>query len=162
MSEITYLTPENTEFFRNKNGFLGLKFNNTEYPRVNLIKAFPFSYENKFISVRDKDQKEIGIIEDISLFSQEIQELFKEEIERRYYLPKITKIYNIKDEFGYSNWEVETNFGRRKFIIRRDPNNFINIRANMILIIDVDGNRYEIPDYTKLDTKSFKKIELLL
>lgn len=162
MSEITYLTPKNAKFFRNNNGFLGLKFKDVEYSRVNLIKAFPFSYENKFISVRDKEQNEIGIIEDISLFPEEVQKLFTEEIERRYYLPKITKIYSIKDEFGYSNWEVETNYGRRKFTIRRDPNNFVNIKANMILIIDVDGNRYEIPDYTKLDKKSFKKIELLL
>ena len=31
-----------------------------------------------------------------------------------------------------------------------------------IFILDVDGNRYEIPDVEALDRKSYKKIELYL
>ena len=32
----------------------------------------------------------------------------------------------------------------------------------MLIITDVDGNRYRIEDVAKLDRKSFKKIELYL
>ncbi len=162
MNEIVFLTPDNASFYRNDNGFIGLKFGDNDYKRVSLIKAFPFSNTYNYISVRDKEQKEIGIIQDVNLFSEEIINLFNEELERRYYLPVIEKIYSIKDEFGYSYWHVLTHLGEKKFVIRRDYNNFINIKNNMILIIDVDGNRYEISDYTKLDKKSYKLIELML
>lgn len=162
MKEINYLTRENATFYASEGGFIGLKRNEEDYKRVSLIKAFPFSFPTQFISVRDQEQKEIGIIEDLKQFPEEIQILFQEELERRYYLPVIQKIQSIKEEFGYSYWEAVTDHGFKKFTMRRDSNSFINIKGNMILIIDVDGNRYEIEDYTKLDDKSYKRIELML
>ncbi|MDF2699056.1 MAG: hypothetical protein K0Q49_612 [Haloplasmataceae bacterium] len=162
MEEIKYLTNENTTFYKSNGGFIGLKSGETDYKRVSLIKAFPFSFSNSFISVRDKEKNEIGIIKNIDDFSSDTKLLFVEELERRYYLPVIDKINSIKEEFGYGYWDVLTNHGNKKFTIRRDNNSFINIKDKLILIIDVDGNRYEISDYTTLDEKSFKLIELML
>jgi len=115
-----------------------------------------------FISIRDKENNEIGIIEDILTFPENIIELFNEELNRRYFLPIIKNIYSVKEEYGYSYWNVLTDLGNKKFTIRRDNYSFINVKDNRVMVIDVDGNRYEISDYEKLDSKSYRLIELML
>lgn len=162
MNEIVYIVPEKSEFNKTMGGFLTLKFEDKEYGRISLHRAFPFSYGDKFISVRDKEGKEIGLIKEISDFDEETIMLFDEELKRRYFLPLIRSITSIKEEFGYSYWTVITDMGAKKFIVKKDNSSFINIKDNRILILDVDGNRYEISDYTKLDNRSYKLIELLL
>lgn len=162
MQEIKYITSEAARFFKGNGGFLGLNIGGEEYARVSLSRAFPFSYADSYISVRDKEGKEIGIIEDLKSFPKDIITLLSEELDRRYLLPKIDKINSIKEEFGYSYWDVETDIGAKRFTIKKDNSSFVNVRDNRILIIDVDGNRYEIIDYSTLDSKSYKLIELLL
>jgi hypothetical protein len=162
MGDINFLTTQDSQFYKSKGGFLALRSGESDYARVSLFKAFPFSHSNNYVSVRDKDGKEIGLIKDINDFSKDVTDLFHEELSRRYFLPSINSISSIKDEFGYSYWEVITGIGAKKFTIRKDNNSFIPINEHRILVVDVDGNRYEISDYTKLDSRSYKLIELLL
>lgn len=162
MSGIKYIEAEDAHFYKNNGGFIGLKVGDENYERVSLHRAFPFSHSNSYISVKDKEGKEIGIIRDLEEFPKDTLELFMEELQRRYFLPRIDKINSIKEEFGYSYWEVLTNLGIKRFTIKKDNSSFLNVKDNRILVIDVDGNRYEISDYTKLDSKSYKLIELLL
>lgn len=166
MEDIKYILPKESIFYKNSGGFIGLKIalelEEKDFKRVALMRSFPLSNSNKYISVRDKDGNEIGIIYDTLEFPQEIQKLFEEELNRRYFLPIIKNINSIKEEFGYTYWEVLTDIGKKRFTIRKDNNSFVNVKDNRIMVSDVDGNRYEISDYKKLDTKSYKLIELLL
>ena len=155
-------TTDETKFYRNESGFIGMKHNEKDYPRVNIIKSFPLSNENKYISVCDCENTEIGIIPDINDFPEETRALFAEDIKRRYFLPEITAIENLKQEFGYVYWRVETDAGSKKFITTKDASAIISLKNNRILLIDLDGNRYNISDYTNLDGKSFKLIQLLV
>jgi len=162
MNEIKYITSEQGEFYKNTGGFLGLKIGEKGYPRVSLVRSFPYTHLHNFISIRDKENNEIGIIEDILTFPENIIELFNEELNRRYFLPIIKNIYSVKEEYGYSYWNVLTDLGNKKFTIRRDNYSFINVKDNRVMVIDVDGNRYEISDYEELDSKSYRLIELML
>ena len=40
--------------------------------------------------------------------------------------------------------------------------NIAKVSDSRLVLTDVDGNRYEIPDVLALDRKSYKKIELYL
>jgi hypothetical protein len=151
-----------TTFYRNESGFVGMKHQDKDYPRVNIIKSFPLSYTDKFISVCDCESVEIGIIPDTNVYPEEARELFIEDIERRYFLPEITKIDSLKQEFGYVYWRVQTTAGEKKFITSKDASAIIALREIRILLIDLDGNRYNITDYTKLDSKSYRLIQLLV
>jgi len=162
MSELIYLTSKNSNFYKNKGDFLGLKFEGNDYSRVSLFRAFPLSHLNKYISVRDRENEEIGIIKDIKEFSAEVCNLLLMELGRRYFLPIIISINSIKEEFGYSYWDVLTDVGTKRFTIKKDNNSFAPVKENRILVIDVDGNRYEISDYTKLNAKSYRLIEQFL
>jgi len=156
------LNASNTVFYLNESGFTGMKFNDTDYPRVNILKSFPLNYEDKFISVCDCENTEIGIIPDVNVFPEETRHLLNEDILRRYFLPEISVIEGLKQEFGYVYWKVKTDAGNKKFITTKDSSSIIPLKNNRVLIIDLDGNRFNISDYTKLDKKSYKLIQLLV
>ena len=160
--EIVYPDPKTAEFSRSPGGFLRLRFQGTEYPRVSLFRTFPFSYPEEYISVRDMEGKEIGIIRRLADFPPEVVAVFREELERRYFAPTITRIKSMKEEFGYAYWEVETDSGPRRFTVRDMQQSLLLLSPEHVLILDVDGNRFDIPDYTKLDPASRKYIEDLL
>lgn len=162
MEEIKYITPDNCKFNKTAGGFLSLKIGEAEYKRVGLYRAFPFSHKDLYISVKDEEENEIGIIEDLNSFDDHTYELFREELDRRYFLPEILKIISLKDEFNYFHFKVTTNLGDREFNAKKVNSNFISLNDNSILIVDVDGNRYKVNDYTNLDRKSYKYIELMI
>lgn len=178
LAELTYLTPENAEFSRTKNGFPALRaflppatddlLEEKRPPewqdlgRVYFHRAFPFDAPDEYISVLDKDGKEYGIIRRLSDFSGEAQALIASELARKYLAPVITKILSLKDKLGFSYWEVETDQGRRSFTMQDTYRNLFHNSEHGIVLTDVDGNRYLIPDVLQLDPKSYRRIELYL
>ena len=85
-----------------------------------------------------------------------------EELDRRYFTPVIQKIASVKEKFGYSYWDCLTSAGHIVFVLN---NPFSNIRAMLdgsVYINDIDGNCFTVPDPSKLDPASYKKIEIYL
>lgn len=182
--EIVYLTPENAKFKLSKNGFLVLEAflppvkkddleENEETEsnkdpvwqdlgRIFLHRAFPFTMVDQYISVLDKDGKEYGVISDINLFEGETREILENELKRKYFSPEIKKINSLKERFGYSYWEVETDRGEMSFAVHDTFRNIAKITESRLVVTDVDGNRYDIFDVLALDTKSYRKIDLYL
>ena len=162
-ANIDYLAPDKIVFTKTDGGFLMLEILGGEtHKRVNIFRSFPFTNTNEFISVRDPENKEIGILRDLADFKGEQLDLINEDIERRYFTPAITNIISIKEEYGYCYWEVDTSAGRIRFTSRAGQGTILNISETNLLVIDVDGNRFDIPDYTILDYKSQKIIETYL
>lgn len=161
--DIRYLEPAEARFSETPGGFVRLAIGEHEtYPRVALYRAFPFTYQDRYISVRDMEGKEIGMIKELRAFDEATVKLIERELERRYFTPIIRRIESIKEEFGYAYWTVETDAGPRRFTVREMQYNVLLLSPEHVLIIDVDGNRYEIPNYERLDAKSRKYIENLL
>lgn len=159
LTNIRYLNPEKAIFSITEGGLLTLQLGNEYFAKVDLYQAFPFSLENKYISVRDEEGEEIGIIKDLDELPQQSREAVEQELAWRYYAPQITKIIDIKDEFGHRYWDVETNHGYRKFVTRGRDEGIYQITESRILIIDMTGNRFEIANYYQLDAKSLRLLE---
>jgi len=164
------LTPENAKFKRSGGGLISLDLKNEGqdefFERIVIFRCFPITNPDEFLSVREPDSKkmgrgkEIGMIRYMRLFPEDQRKLFLEELDRRYFSPEIIKINSVKDKFGYTYWETETDAGSMTFILN---NPFSNIRAledGRIFIHDIDGNSFQIKDPSKLDAHSFKKIEI--
>lgn len=158
-SNINYLDPKEAIFSISEGGLLSLQLGATFYRKVDLHQAFPFSLEHKFISVRDEEGEEIGIIKDVADFSAESREAILTELGWRYYAPIITRILDVKDEFGHLYWDVETDHGFRKFVTRARDEGIYPIGGRRLLIVDMTGNRYEIEDYHRLDARSLRFLE---
>ena len=160
LTKTVWLTPENASFSR-KNGLLRLTYNGEEI-RVSLRRNFPLEELWSLISVFDEKEEEVGMIRELSLFTKEEEELLRAELERRYYAPVILRILSLKERFGFSYWKVETADGKMEFTLRDTYKSLIRLGGNRVFVLDVDGNRFVIPNVTALDRKSYRKIELYL
>ena len=80
------------------------------------------------------------------------------ELQKSYFVPKITRIKNLEEKFGVSQWEVETNKGTHTFNVKNREEVRL-FSSGRVLIKDADGNRYEISDYRRLDSKSIAFLE---
>ena len=160
ISTTVWLTPENASFAL-RNGLLYLTLDGKE-TRVTLRRAFPFDTLWEFISVLNEEEDELGIVRDLAVFAEEEQNILREELERRYYSPKILKILSFKERYGFSYWRVQTAEGEIRFTLHDTYKSLVRVSEKRVILLDVDGNRFEIPDLTALDKKSYRKIELYL
>ena len=160
LSVTVWLTPENATFLQ-RNGFLYVKTEAGE-ERAFLCRQFPFELLWEFISVMDDEQNEIGIIRRIDQYEGEMRKLLTAELERRYYCPVIRRIVSMKERYGFSYWKVETPEGEMSFTLHDTFRSIIRVSESRAILMDVNGNRFEIPDVGQLDRKSLKKIELYL
>lgn len=162
--ELRLLTKENARFTRTSGGFAALDFNGTHYDRIYVYCTFPLTDMEQYISIREANDKakEIGIIEKLIDLDKEQADILKEQLAMRYYMPKIQKLLDIKDEYGYAYFEVLTDFGSCRFTIHMNSGSVVPITETRIIITDLDGNRYEIPDIRKLTSSELKKLDLFL
>lgn len=167
---ILYLTPENAAVCE-KNDFLSLTLTvkeedgetkTTEYDRIFLHRAFPFDHPESYISVQDAEKNEIGMISELSVFPVETAALLRRELARKYYAPVLTGIHSLRDRYGYAYCSASTPDGDITFTMKDAARSIRKIDSHRVVITDVDGNRYDIPDVEKLDRKSYRKIELYL
>ena len=161
MNESKYITAENSEFKPTGGGFVSLTFEGEFHERVEAYRCFPFSDPDVFISIREYDEKarEIGMIRDLNDMG-EAAELLRGQMGVRYFTPEITRIKNIRDEYGYGYFDVSTDRGDIQFIIRMNGNAIARLSDTRLLISDIDGNRFEIRDTGKLTASEQKKLEL--
>lgn len=160
LSVTVWLTPQNATFYI-KNDFLHIKTESYE-GRAFLCRQFPFELEWEFISVMNEEQAEVGIIKATSLFAKACEDLLRTELSRRYYAPIIDKIMGVKERYGFSYWRVHTAEGNVNFTLHDTYRSIIRATGGRVVLLDVNGNRFEIPDVEALDRKSYKKIELYL
>ena len=133
-----------------------------EYDRVFLHRCFPNEYPEEYLSVLDRDNKEIGIIRKLSDFPDATAELLRRELGRKYHVFAINAIISVKDRYGYSYWKVKDDNKEREFTVRDTYRSITKVSEDKLFISDVDGNRYEIRSLAALDRASYKKIELFL
>ena len=98
MLRIRYLNQDNAKFIDKQNGFLGLEIEDEHYDRVQVVKMFPLSMENELLSIRTVEERslEIGIVEKLSDFPEEVQKLLVAQLKLGYFTPKITRINSIR------------------------------------------------------------------
>ena len=173
---VIYLTPEIAKF-KKCGDFLGLELKGDLdalsesaldvkrqpfYDRVRVRRTFPFSLADKYVSILDNDQNEIGLIENVGDFPEEDAELIREELDRVYFCPEILKINSVRERLGYAYFGVICDTGEREIPLRDVYRSIIRVSDDRIVIIDVDGNRYGIKSLKALDKNSMKKLELYL
>ncbi len=164
MLRMNLLSPENTEFRLTAGGFVAVKVNGEDFGHVNIIRTFPLSDADSFLSVRlpDGKQDEIGIIEKLSDFDESTREIISTQLKLRYFMPKILKIVNIKEEYGYTYWTVETDKGKAEFASSSGSAGAVIRHKKGAIIKDSDENRYLIEDLSTLSPKELKRIDLYL
>ncbi|MHC4884294.1 MAG: DUF1854 domain-containing protein [Planctomycetota bacterium] len=153
------LDPKTTEFQLLENDRLTVRLGDEAIEDVHCVMLFPFSAQEEFISVVGKranvdddgeeakgEEEELGIIEDLSVLNAEQQEIVRQAIDNRYFMPEIATIESIHSEHGLDEWTVLTDRGPRVFYVTEVKDNLTVDARGMVLVTDIEGCRYKIPD----------------
>ena len=126
----------------------GTTFQNVE-PRC----LFPSSNGRKFITLLDENGTEQAVIRDLDNLPAEQKNIIEGCLAEYYLIPRITKILNTSEKFGLITLDTETDRGPARIEIRNLLYGFKQV-GNRLLLRDSNDNRYEVPDLTRLDSKS--------
>jgi hypothetical protein len=152
---VRWLTPDVTHVFEGTYSLLHCTVKgDTLYRGVFAVRMFPVSYPDQFISLRHHDieekVREIGIIPDLNAFAAEAQKLVRSSLDRHYYEQVISRINEVRNEYGLLFFDVETQRGREKFVMPWRYDRAEDYSANGKLLLDVSDNRYIVPDVAEL------------
>ena len=128
------------------------------YLRVSVLRAFPLSDPSHYLSVRDGQGNEVGLIAAPDALRPEDRALVERELDRRYLVPVVSRVVSARERFGTVEWTMETDRGLVRFTTRNLRENVQRPGPARIILNDVDGNRYDIRD---VDTLSAASQELL-
>ncbi len=124
-------------------------------------RAFPLSKATEFLSIQDGSGKEVGLLRSIEELDRTSHELVAQELDRRYFTPKILQLRTLKQDGGMWTFDVMTSRGPSQFYVRNWRDSSSEISPGRFIIQSVDGQRFEVPDFDALDSKSQLLIEQL-
>ena len=155
---VRFLDPGEIRLSRNAFGKLVLDVDGEHYEGVELSRAFPHTAPDHLLSLKGPDGKEIGMLEDPSLLDSSSRQALEAEMDLAYFSPLIRRITKIVQHYGATSWHVETDRGPQVVRIRergdiRWPTSYT------VVLSDVHGVRYEIPDISALDEDSRTLLE---
>ena len=157
--EVQFLDPKLVKISRNQFAELEAELpDGSVHAPIEPVRTFPLTQPNQYISLLDAHKNELGLIEDINQLKEADRTILVEELEKCYFMPKITKIHALGGQFGVTQWDAETEVGSVSFDLR-SRNDITVLDSGRVLIKDVDGNRYEIVNYHQLDPKSVALLE---
>ena len=121
---------------------------------VTLVRAFPLSDPEHNLSLRNEKNEELGLIVDPSGFDPASRVIVEDELRRRYVVPVVRRIVSIRERFEVVECRVETDRGPCAFSVRNLREHVLRPTPNRLILVDVDGNRYDIPDLRALPAAS--------
>lgn len=148
------MAPHDVAFRQDAASRVQLVYKGQEIEVSSITMAFPLSRKGRMIVVRDMQGEEIGILTELTGLDPVSRRTVLDELERSYFLPCITNVIDITEAHGVLNWQVETDRGPRTFQLRHVRQSLRRLGRRRIVILDVDGNRYDIQDVTALPRRA--------
>jgi hypothetical protein len=148
--------PDHNTLVRDENGTLWFH-GNGERTVVRPRLCFPWSTEDRFISVRNAKDEEILFVESLDDLDADSRAALKTAMTEARFVMEITFIRAIRTDFELRVWEVETAQGFRAFQTKLDdwPR---ALPGGGYLVRDVCGDLFLIPDPDALDPKSRERL----
>lgn len=132
------------------------------YHTVRPAWSAPLSRPNQYLALLNGKGEEIITVADPKELPPESRAAVEEELRRRYLTATVIKILHARVEYGATYWHVITDRGEREFVTQSLQENAVWLSTRHLLLLDVDGNRFEIPDTTELDAASQRTIHTIL
>lgn len=132
------------------------------YHTVKPAWAAPLSRPGQYLALLDGKGNEIITLPDPSVLPPESLRAANEELRRRYLTATVRVIAHAKQEFGATYWSVQTDRGDRDFVTQNLQENAVWLSPTHLLLLDVDGNRFEITDVSALDESSRRFVAAIL
>jgi len=146
----------------NGDGTLRVVAGTRVFKRARVRLGRPLYDPTAFASILNEKGKELGLIFRLDRLPPAAKKVLDEALFGHDLTCQIKKVVSLTHQFGAAFWEVETNKGRREFVIRGTTEHIRWLTDDRMLITDVNGTRFEIRSLEALDAKSQTQIHLLL
>ena len=163
-TQIRYLAPEMCRIHLGAHDALHVTVSNDRiYGGVYASRIFPVGHPSRYISLIHVGpggvETEIGVIRNLNDFPPEAVELVGEALARRYFVRTITRIHKVGLKYGFIALEVETDKGPASFFMYWQRHRAVTYGAHGKILLDVDDNRYVIPDLGQLSTHELAEFQ---
>lgn len=133
----------------------------TRHQGVQPIRAFPISDPEHWVTICDSKGNELITIETVSELPAESRRILEDELSSREFTPVIRRVYNVSSLSEPCEWDVETDRGRTRFVLKSEDD-VRRLSPHRAFIIDSHGIRYLIRDSQELDSASRRFVEWYL
>ena len=118
-----------------------------------VTRCFPWSEPGRFISLRDTEDEEFALVRDPDQLDPASRAALETCLAEAGFVLEIIAVESCEEEVEIRTWVVLTRQGRRSFQTRRDewPR---DLPGGGLLISDVSGDLFYVPDTQALDAKS--------
>jgi uncharacterized protein DUF1854 len=99
------------------------------------------------------DDKEVALVEDPATLEEESRQALELALAEAGFVLEVTRVLDIDEEIEIRQWKVETKQGNRSFQTHLDDWPRV-LPSGGLLIRDVAGDLYRLPDPATLDKKS--------
>lgn len=148
--EIRWLDPSALLLENAGTGPLQATARGVHWQGVYVLRAFPATHSEEFLSVRGTDpsgqDREIGMIRSLHEWPAHIQELVRRSLNRRYLLRVIETVRSFREEPNAIHCSGLTADGAVELSVANNRQAVKRFGKNGLLLIDRDDNHYLIPD----------------
>lgn len=157
-TQVRYLRPDMCRIHLGSHGALHVTVGDERiYGGVYAVYAFPVGHPDEYISLvhsgGEGDEREIGIIRDLTSFPAEQANLVRQALRRRYFIHTVRRIRRIGWKSGFVAIDADTDKGDANILMRHERSRAVDYGRRGKVLIDVDLNRYLIPDVDRLSTR---------
>jgi hypothetical protein len=125
------------------------------------VRAFPFSAPRQGVALCDGKGCEVVWLADLDNLAREVRRVIEEELARREFVPVIRRIYQVKPPIEPSEWDVDTDRGRGRFLLH-SADDVRRLDEQRAMVVDAHGIRYLIDSIKNLDATSRRLLERYL
>ena len=159
------VSPPPVQFQLERTAFGDLVWTGAQGQRVSgvmPVRAFPIQAPQDGISLVDPEGHEVAWFAQLDAIPEPARGLIEEELARREFMPVIQRIAAVSGFSTPCTWTVDTDRGRTEFVLRGDEDIRRIGSAHALLIADVHGIHYLVPDQLALDAHSKRVLDRFL
>jgi len=125
---------------------------------VRVARCFPWTRRDEYVSIRDKDEKELCLLRSLDGLAAETRRLIEEELNADEFAPRITAVERVETMFDLMTWKVRTASGPVELQVRQ-AEDVRQLDSGGVLIRDHAGGTFQIENVAELDARSRSLVE---
>jgi hypothetical protein len=125
------------------------------------VRAYPVQSPKEFVALMSTEGKEVLWIERLAEVPEDVCALINEEIASRDVMPVIQHLTKVSTYSTPSTWEVVTDRGPTKFILKGEED-IRRLNGGTLIITDSHGLRFYVADMQQLDKHSRRILDRFL